>query len=121
MLAQIHEAIQPSLETAGFSFDGRNNHSPVYLYIDYSRGNDLFRVSWDRRTRGEINQFIGFVAEILLESGQLETIRSRNLGEFPKYSLHRLTSELRQETARFSTSVSQCLDQLSGSTRQRPT
>ena len=43
ILAKIRDAIEPSLAAAGFKFDGRNKpRTPVYLYLDYSRGDELF-------------------------------------------------------------------------------
>ena len=110
-LAKIHEALQPSLKAAGFQFDGRNNYSPTYLYIDYARGSDLFRVAWDRRCRGEIDQFIGFVAEILLEDEQLETIRSHNAAELSKHSRDKLAREFSKLIADFTDAVVCRLDQ----------
>ena len=65
ILARLRIAIEPSLSAAGFQFDGRNKpEAPVHLYLDYSRGDELFRLSWDKRER---SGFIGFVAEMLRE------------------------------------------------------
>ncbi len=63
ILAKMRNAIEPSLVAAGFSFDDRNKPSvPLHLFLDYSRQESLFRLSWDRR---DSNEFLGFKAEFL--------------------------------------------------------
>ena len=72
ILAKIRTAIEPSLQAAGFHFDGRNKPArPIYLYIDYFRNDQCFRLSWDRR---DDKSFIGLVAEIIHEPDLLMTI-----------------------------------------------
>jgi hypothetical protein len=62
ILAALRSAIEPSLSAAGFRFEGRNKPSkPIYLYLDYSRRGELFRLAWDRR---DSNRFLGFTAEL---------------------------------------------------------
>ncbi len=95
MLARIRDAIAPSLAAAGFKLVGRNKPpTSVHLYIDYSRGNDLFRLSWDRR---DSNQFIGFVAEFIHEPDILESIISMDLSYISKLPHAAVTPEVQTQ------------------------
>src|SRR5437016_1890526 len=67
LLARTRRAVEPLLVGKGFRFEGRNKpERPLFLYIDYARGADVLRISWDRR---KSNQFIGLVAELTTEQG----------------------------------------------------
>ena len=82
-LKRVRSAIEPSLSAAGFVFQGRNNPypgTPVFLYLDYARGQEELRVAWDRR---EDDQFIGFTAEFLSKTGELIIIATCTCRESP--------------------------------------
>jgi len=112
ILARIHEAIEPSLAAAGFKFDGRNKPpAPVYLFIDYSRGNDLFRLTWDRR---DSDRFIGFVAELIHEPDNIESITSGDLSYIGKLPRDARNAEIQTTVDTFADSVRKCLDGLGG-------
>ena len=107
MLAKIRDAIAPNLAAAGFVLEGRNKpERPVHLYIDYSRGNELFRLSFDRR---ESERFIGFIAEFMLEPDRLETLTSSDLSSIGKLPRNTIAIELEQELEKFADSINQCL------------
>lgn len=93
ILAKIRTAIEPSLLAAGFQFNGRNKPSrPIYLYLDYSRPAELFRLSWDRR---DSNRFIGFTAEVIDEPQGCKTIASTDLSGIAKLPKNRTNEEIR--------------------------
>jgi hypothetical protein len=99
ILARIRKGIEPSLYAAGFKLDGRNKpRNPVYIYLDYSRPGELFRLSWDRR---DSNHFISFVAELL--AGDESRVVAKTdlhsvLAHVPK---HAITAELLMQIDRF--------------------
>src|SRR5690242_542586 len=81
ILAKIRDLVQPHLDAAGFIYASRNKPAepPLYLYIDYVRGGDTLRLSWDRR---DSNQFIGLVAELIREPDQIITIAKADVAQF---------------------------------------
>jgi hypothetical protein len=94
MLAAVRTAIEPALLAAGFRFEGRNDPRPgppLYLFLDYSRGNETFRVAWDRR---DSNRFIGFTAELLTESGAYTIVTSTELHGLAVIRKHSITSAI---------------------------
>ena len=83
MLKRIRSIIEPSLSAAGFVFQGRNNPypgPPLFLYLDYTRGEEEIRVAFDRR---EDERFIGFTAEFLSATGDKITIATCRLSGIP--------------------------------------
>jgi hypothetical protein len=72
ILANVRDAIEPSLSAAGFEFDGRHRpQKPIYPYLDYSRPGMLFRLAWDRRN--ECN-FLGMIVELLDDAGEYQAV-----------------------------------------------
>lgn len=110
ILAKMRTAIEPSLLGAGFQFDGRNNPSiPIYLYLDYSRPGELFRLSWDRR---DSNHFIGFTAELMDEPQGCKTIARTDLSGMSKIPKIRTNVEIRIRIDSFVAAVKAFLDSL---------
>lgn len=78
-LAKVRDEIEPWLQAAGFQFHSRNKPDrPIFLYIDYTRNDVVFRLSWDRRND---SVFIGLTAEIIKEPDYLLTIAKINFAE----------------------------------------
>jgi hypothetical protein len=110
ILAKTRDAIEPSLDAAGFSFDTRNKPPvPIYLYLDYTRSDGLFRLSWDRR---DSNNFIGFVAELILESDGNDSVTSWDLSYTAKLPRESMTVEIEAQIASFADSVKKRFDEL---------
>lgn len=111
ILAKIRDAIAPSLAAAGYALDGRNKPSkPAHLYIDYSRGDDIFRLSWDRR---ESNQFIGLVAEFTREPDLLETVVKKDLSYIAKLPRgEKTTAEIQMQIDTIAESINNYLNAL---------
>ena len=110
ILARIRNAVEPSLLAAGFQFDGRNKPSrPIYLYLDYSRPGELFRLAWDRR---DSNRFIGLTAELLGPSERHATIAAMNLSELANVPKRRNTAEVQTRIDSFAETVNAFLERL---------
>ena len=111
ILAKIRSAIEPSLQAAGFHFDGRNKPArPIYLYVDYFRKDQCFRLSWDRR---DDKSFIGLIAEIIQEPDHLMTIAKVNFSGMAKSPRKRITAEVEMRITPFVDAIN---DYLSNST-----
>lgn len=51
LLARVHRNLSPILKTAGFRFHKRNHPDvPIFLWIDYVRGNELISLWWNHTT-----------------------------------------------------------------------
>jgi len=112
MLARIRDAVAPSLAAAGFEFDGRNKPpEPVHLYLDYSRGQNLFRLSWDRR---DSNRFIGFIAEFILEPDVLETVVSKDLSDIAELPRSKAIAEIQMQIDEIAKSINNFLKVMPG-------
>jgi len=110
LLAGIRKAIEPSLFSAGFQFDGRNKpDKPLYLYLDYSRPGELFRLSWDRR---DSNRFIGLTAEILGDSEQPTTISTISLSGVAHLPKHEVTAAVQMRMDSFVGAVKAFLNKM---------
>jgi hypothetical protein len=110
ILAKIRAAIEPSLSAAGFHFDGRNKPSrPIYLYLDYSRPGELFRLSWDRR---DSNHFIGFTAEIMNEPQGCRRIAAADLSGIAKLPNVEATAEVQMKIDLFVDAINAFLNNL---------
>jgi hypothetical protein len=88
VLARLRDGIEPALFAAGFSFDGRNKPDrPFYLFLDYARGDTLFRLARDRRDNSDS---FGFVAELMEPPDRYVSIAildCRDLADWPPASL----------------------------------
>jgi hypothetical protein len=110
ILARIRNAVEPSLFAAGFQFDGRNQPtSPVYLYLDYSRTDELLRLAWDRR---DSNCFIGLTAELFGVSERHAAIVAINVSELVKISRRHITAEIQSRIDSFVEGVSAFLNNM---------
>jgi hypothetical protein len=110
ILARIRKAIEPSLLAAGFEFNGRNKPSrPIYLYLDYSRPGELFRLSWDRR---DSNRFIGFTAEVMDEPHGCKAVATTDLSGIAKLPKSRITTEVQGHIDSFVEAVNAFLNDL---------
>jgi hypothetical protein len=110
VLAKIRSAIEPSLSAAGFRFEGRNKPStPVYLYLDYMREDDLFRLSWDRR---DSDHFIGFTAELAPGSEGYKPIARSDLSYIAKMPKEKTTAEIQLQIDSFAKVIKAFLDRL---------
>jgi hypothetical protein len=110
LLARIRKAVEPSLLAAGFQFDGRNKPDrPLYLYLDYSRPGDLFRLSWHRR---DSNHFIGFTAELLGVSEAPTIIATANFSGIDYPRKHPTTAEVQSRIDSFAEAVNALLTTL---------
>jgi hypothetical protein len=110
ILAKIRDGVESSLSDAGFQFDGRNKPTrPVHLYLDYSRGNELFRLAWDRR---DSNQFIGIVAELIREPDELISVVSTDLRYIAKLPRDAATAEIQMQIEVMTQTINQYLEAL---------
>jgi hypothetical protein len=111
ILAQLRKGIEPSLLAAGFRFDGRNKPSkPLYLYLDYSRQGELFRLSWDRR---DSNRFLGVAAELLGDPEGYTLITAVDMSGVAKVPRNRTTAEVQTRIEKFVKAVNDFLNNLS--------
>jgi hypothetical protein len=107
ILAKIRDGVESSLSDAGFQFDGRNKPTrPVHLYLDYSRGNELFRLAWDRR---DSNQFIGIVAELIREPDELISVVSTELSYTAKLPPNAATAQIQLQIETITTTINEYL------------
>lgn len=107
ILAKIRAGIESSLSDAGFQFDGRNKPTrPVHLYLDYSRGDELFRLSWDRR---DSNRFIGIVAELIREPDELNSVVSADLSYTAKLPRDAATAQIQLKIETITKSINEYL------------
>jgi hypothetical protein len=110
ILARLRTAIEPSLLAAGFVFDGRNKPSvPLYLYLDYSRGSELFRLSWDSR---DSNPFLGVSAELLGDAVGQRLIAAVDLSSCDKGPRNRTAAEIQIRIDSFVEAVNNFLNRL---------
>ena len=110
ILARLRTAIEPALSAAGFRFEGRNKPGrPIYLYLDYSRQGELFRLSWDRQ---DSNCFIGFTAELVPESGECKKIASDDLSYIGKLPRNAATAEIQMLIDSFVKAINAFLNSL---------
>jgi hypothetical protein len=119
ILAKVRSAVEPSLSAAGFHYEGRNKPSkPIYLYLDYARQGDLFRLSWDRR---DSDRFIGFTAELAFERNGYTTIASSDLSGIAKVPKTRTTAEVQTRIDSFAKAVNAFLSNLAASDSREKT
>jgi hypothetical protein len=110
ILAKLRKAIEPSLLAAGFRFDGRNKPSkPLYLYLDYSRQGELFRLSWDRR---DSDRFLGFTAELLGDPECYTLITATDMSGIAEVPRNRTTAEVQMRIEKFVQAVNDFLNNL---------
>jgi hypothetical protein len=110
VLAKLRKAIEPSLLGAGFHFDGRNKPDrPLYLYLDFSRQGELFRLSWDRR---DSNRFLGISAELLGDRGDYKLIRAVDMSSVATVPRNRTTAEIQVRIDKFVEAVIDFLNNL---------
>jgi hypothetical protein len=110
ILARIRKAVEPSLLAAGFEFNGRNKpNRPIYLYLDYSRPGELFRLSWDRR---DSNRFIGFTAEVTDEPHGCKAVVTTDLSGIAKLPKSRVSAEVQIRIDSFVQTVNAFLNDL---------
>lgn len=108
ILARIRKALEPSILTAGFRFEGRNKpQRPVHLFLDYVRRGDCLRIAWDRR---ESNRFIGLTAELIQEPGCLVTVVATDLKVVRPMPSQQLTAEITRRLELFVLAVRGFLD-----------
>jgi hypothetical protein len=99
LLADVRSALEPSLEAAGYVFDHRNKpHKPIYLHIDYRRGEEVFRISWDRRNSDD---FIGVVAEVFSTPDQGVTVARMDFASVAERRKDELQAEIRSRMQSF--------------------
>ena len=114
VLARVRRAIEPSLLAAGFQFNERNKpNKPIYLYVDYSRPSELFRLSWDRQ---DSNRFLGLKAEILDQPNGCKTIAATDLSLPATFPRNRVTGEIQMRIDSFVEAVNAFLNGLPRST-----
>ena len=110
ILAKLRKAIEPSLFAAGFRFEGRNKpYKPLYLYLDYSRQGELFRLCWDRR---DSNRFLGLTAELLGDPEGYRLIAAADLSGGSRAPRNRTTAEVQMRIDSFIEAVNGFLDNL---------
>ena len=111
VLARLQTAIEPSLFAAGFHFEGRNRPSepPRYLYLEYSRQGELFRLSWDRR---DSDRFLGFTAEFLGDPEGYKRIAAADLSDVAMVPRNRVTAEIQMRIDAFASAVNGFLSNL---------
>lgn len=100
------------LSAAGFRFEERNKPSkPAYLYLDYARQGQSFRLSWDRR---DSNRFLGLVAELADDSEDYTTIAKCDFSGIAQLPKDRITAEVQNRMDSFAETVNAYLRNLAG-------
>lgn len=112
LLARLRSAIEPSLSAAGFRFEGRNKPAqPVYLYLDYARQGQMFRLAWDTR---DSDHFLGLIAELVSEPEGYATIAKCDLSSIARLPRNQTTAEIQNRMDLFARTVNEYLSGMTG-------